>query len=44
MTRQPELAADIIRLSICAMFLMMTMALVAIPRRLSNHQGKPHGG
>jgi hypothetical protein len=40
MTTQPALAADIVRLSIGAMFLIMTMAFVAIPRRLSTPLGK----
>jgi hypothetical protein len=43
MTTQPVLAADIIRLSICAMFVIMTMAFAAVPRRLSNHPGKANG-
>jgi hypothetical protein len=42
MTTQPALAADLIHLFFAAQFLIMTMVFLAVPRRLSNHPGKPN--
>jgi hypothetical protein len=41
MTTQPSLAADLIHLFFAALFLIMTMAFLAIPRGLSTTPGKP---